>query len=53
MVTAHFSPSARDDMTEIFDYIARDKPLAAARWIGVVEEKCELADFERAAVRHE
>jgi toxin ParE1/3/4 len=36
------SPSARQDLTDIFDFIARDKPIAAANWIVTVEEKCEL-----------
>ena len=34
--------SARQDLADIFDYIARDKPIAAANWIGKIEEKCEL-----------
>jgi len=29
-------------MWEIFDYIARDKPVAAAKWIDAIEEKCEF-----------
>ena len=29
-------------MSDIFDYIARDKPIAAARWIDTIEEKCDL-----------
>ena len=37
-----FSPSARQDLRDIFDYIARDKPLAAANWIEKIEKKCEL-----------
>ncbi len=36
------SPSARQDLLEIFDYIARDKPIAAASWIDKIEEKCNL-----------
>ncbi len=28
-----FSPSARQDLSDIFDYIARDKPVAATNWI--------------------
>jgi toxin ParE1/3/4 len=42
MATVRFAPSARADMSEIFDFIARDKPIAAARWIDAIEEKCEL-----------
>ena len=36
------APSARQDLLAIFDYIARDKPLAAANWIDKIEEKCGL-----------
>ena len=37
-----FSPSARQDLTEIFDFIARDKPVAASNWIDLIEQKCKL-----------
>ena len=37
-----FAPSAQQDLTDIFDHIARDKPLATAKWIDSIEEKCEL-----------
>ena len=37
-----FAPSARQDLLDIFDYIARDKPTAAANWIDKIEEKCGL-----------
>jgi toxin ParE1/3/4 len=30
------------DLLEIFNYIARDKPIAAAKWIDMIEEKCQL-----------
>ena len=33
------APSAQQDLSDIYDYIARDKPIAAANW---VEEKCKL-----------
>ena len=36
------APSAQQDLSDIFDYIARDKPFAAANWIDTIEEKCEL-----------
>ena len=36
------APSARQDLSDIFDYIARDKPIAAAKWVEKVEEKCKL-----------
>ena len=37
-----FAPSARLDLLNIFDYIARDKPSAAASWIDKIEGKCAL-----------
>ncbi len=37
-----FAPSAQQDLTDIFDYIARDKPIAAAKWIDSIEKKFEL-----------
>ena len=36
------APSARQDLSDIFDYIARDKPIAAAKWVEKIEEKCKL-----------
>ena len=42
MPTLIFAPSARLDLLDIFDYIARDKPNAAANWIDKIEEKCAL-----------
>lgn len=36
------SPSARQDLSDIFDYIARDKPIAAANWVATIWGKCEL-----------
>jgi len=42
MATVRLAPSARADMSEIFDYIVRDKPSAAVRWIDAIEEKCDL-----------
>ena len=37
-----FAPSARQDLLDIFDYMARDNPIAAANWIDKIEERCEL-----------
>ena len=34
--------SARQDLSDIFDYIARDKPIAAANWVDKIEDKCKL-----------
>ena len=36
------SPTARQDLSDVFDYIARDKPIAAANWIETIEQKCKL-----------
>ena len=42
MATLRFASTARADLADIFDYIALDKPIAAARWIDTIEEKCKL-----------
>jgi toxin ParE1/3/4 len=42
MAKLTISPSARQDLMDIFDYIARDKPIAASRWIDSIEQKCAL-----------
>jgi len=34
--------SAKQDLSDIFDFIARDKPIAAANWVDKIQEKCEL-----------
>lgn len=36
------APSAQKDLSDIYDYIARDKPIAAANWVEKIEEKCQL-----------
>lgn len=36
------SPAARQDLSDIFDYVARDKPIAAANWVETIERKCRL-----------
>lgn len=36
------APSAQQDLLDIYDYIARDKPIAAANWVKKIEEKCKL-----------
>ena len=42
MATLMFAPTARLDLSDIFDYIARDRPLAAASWVDTMEQKCKL-----------
>jgi len=36
------APSAQQDLSDIYDYIARDKPIAATNWVEKIEEKCKL-----------
>ena len=41
-----FSPMAVEDLEGILEYIARDKPAAAIRFVEMLEEKCNtLARF--------
>jgi toxin ParE1/3/4 len=35
------SPAARQDLADILEYIARDKPIAAANWVEFIEQKCK------------
>ena len=42
MTQLKFAPIARQDLHDIFEYISRDKPRAAASWIDKIEEKCKL-----------
>ena len=42
MANLIIAPSARQDLSDIFDYIARDKPIAAANWVEIIEQKCKL-----------
>lgn len=42
MPTLIFAPRARQDLAEILEYIARDKPLAAENWVITIEERCRL-----------
>lgn len=41
MSTAEYSPKALDDLKVIFDYIARDRPEAAARTVERVLKSCD------------
>ncbi len=36
------SPLAEADLEDILEYIARDKPDAALRWVQRIRERCEL-----------
>ena len=42
MANLIFSPAAHRDLSDIFDFIAKDKPLAAANWVDTMEQKCLL-----------
>jgi len=42
MATLIIAPSAQQDLSDIYDYIARDKPIAAGNWVEKIEEKCNL-----------
>ena len=42
MARLKVSPAAHEDLSDIFDYIARDKPIAAANWVATIERKCKL-----------
>ena len=42
MANLVFSPAAHRDLSDIFDFIAKDKPLAAANWVDTMEQKCLL-----------
>ena len=41
MSKCRFSPQARDDLRDIHDFIASDKPIAALRFIERLEAACE------------
>ena len=36
-----YTGKARADLEAIFDYIAKDSPRAARRWVAALEEHCE------------
>ncbi len=40
MANLRIVASARQDLADIFDFIARDKPIAAKNWVRKIEEKC-------------
>ncbi len=42
MATLIISPTARQDLSDIFDYIAQDNPVAAANWVEAIEQKCRF-----------
>jgi toxin ParE1/3/4 len=37
-----FSPLAEADLNDILDFIARDKPEAAIRWVHKIKSTCQL-----------
>jgi toxin ParE1/3/4 len=42
MAKVHYSSLAAKDLCDNAQYIARDKPDAAYRWVEAIEESCEL-----------
>ena len=40
MGSIEFRPEARDDLNEIWEFIAKDSPTAATRWINTNEDNC-------------
>ncbi|WP_254508315.1 type II toxin-antitoxin system RelE/ParE family toxin [Anatilimnocola floriformis] len=42
MPVVFYSPAANEDLLAIAEYIARDKPAAARRWVQRIQETCEL-----------
>ena len=42
MTKPSYSSAARQDLTDILTYIARDKPDAALAWVEKIEAKCLL-----------
>ena len=55
MSSVYFSPAARQDLNEIWSYIAGDSPEAATRFVDSIERQCEsLVSFSnRGRVRNE
>jgi len=48
MPRLRFSRDARADLQEISHFIARDKPIAARKWVEKIKAKCRLlADYPR------
>jgi toxin ParE1/3/4 len=42
MASLVIAPAAKQDLSDIFDYISRDKPMAAANWVETIEQNCKL-----------
>ena len=42
MAKTIYAPAARDDLQDIVEFIARDKPQAARRWLSGLRAKCRL-----------
>ena len=42
MNSPHYTPAAQQDLIEILQYIARDKPDPAVAWVEKIEAKCLL-----------
>jgi toxin ParE1/3/4 len=54
MPRLRFTRTARADLLEIHDYIARDKPVAARKFTAALEAKCrKLADMPHIGTRRD
>lgn len=42
MTSPLYTPAARQDLVDILEYIAQDKPVAAMAWVEKIEAKCLL-----------
>jgi toxin ParE1/3/4 len=42
MPQVHYSPSAAQDLVELSEFIARDKPVAAYDWVDQIESTCQV-----------
>jgi toxin ParE1/3/4 len=46
MSSIEFRPEDRDDLNEIWEFIAKDSPTAATRWVDTIEDKCRtVSDY--------
>ena len=37
-----YAPQAEDDLIDVIEYIAKDKPAAARRWLEEIRSTCEM-----------
>lgn len=53
MTRVEFSEAAEEDLCDIVEYIAKDKPTAARTWLASIRERCDMlaSNPELGAVR--